>query len=103
MKRRPGTVTMAGQNNKTQIVVVESKTNNTLENFKGNAFNARYNLQTTTQQGSKTSYFVSFIKFFSQEKVEVKRSNQLPIFLLNYKFAIDKDSKKGIDKQISIC
>ena len=95
--------TMPCQNNKTEVVLYKSKNNNTLENFKGNAFNARYNLQTTTQQGSKTSYFVSFIKFFSQEKVEVKRSNQLPIFLLNYKFAIDKDSKKGIDKQISIC
>ena len=85
------------------MVLVESKSNNTLENFKGNAFNARYNLQTTTQQGNKSSYFVSFIKFFSTDKVEVKRSNQLPIFLLDYKFAIDKDSKKGIDKQIMIC
>ena len=102
MRSRPGTIYQATETNKTTLVLVENKSNN-LETFKGNAFNARYNLQTTTQQGNKTNYFASFVKFFSTDKVEVKRSNQLPIFLLDYMFAIDKDSKKGIDRQISNC
>ena len=43
MKKRPGTVYSTTESNKTQIVLVENKSNN-LETFKGNAFYARYNL-----------------------------------------------------------
>lgn len=42
--------------------------------------------------------FASFVKFFSTDKVEVKRPNQLPIFLLDNVFTIDKKSKKSMEK-----
>ena len=81
--------------------VVEKKNNPDF--LKGQAFNARYHLRTTTQQNSDNGSFFAlgkmFKSFFGTEKVEVKRPNQLPIFLLHNKFCLtNQDKVKNYDK-----
>ena len=60
--------------------------------IKQKAFEARYKFNTTEKEGgSKTAgIFNSLVKFFVTDKVEIKTEANLPIFLLNKKYALER-------------